>query len=157
MRYFLAFLVLLACEKKSENHSPKPTSDKVEKTVKVPPNDQLYWLLDSDSLTRQKNPLFSTVHLQEDSVIAVINQKFDHTTLQKVRKSNDTLYLQIPDPQYFSNQMGSMGAGNYMATVVLNLTTVPGIKFLNFDFEEGSHASPGVYSEKDFWTYREKR
>lgn len=153
---FLALLVLSACEKKQEVTPVEIQNEKVEKRPQLPPNDQLYWILDSDSLTKQKNPQFSAVNLQEDSVISVLNQKFEQTTLQKVKKSSDTLYVQIPNPQFFTNQMGSMGAGNYMANVVLNLVAVPGISFINLDFEEGSHASPGVYSEKDFWTYKEK-
>lgn len=153
---FLTLLLILSCEKKQEIVSEKSTNQAEQQTPIVPLNDQLYWILDSDSLTKTRNPEFHVINLQEDSVISVLNTKFEHTKLKKVKKSNDTLFVAIENPQYFSNQMGSMGAGNYMANVILNLTAVEGINFVDMNFTEGSHASPGVYSGKDFWSYKEK-
>lgn len=153
----LTLLLAISCDKKQEAVPVTKPEVPVASTPQLPPNNQLYWILDSDSLIKKVNPQFSQTNLQEDSVIKVLNNKFDHTTLKKLKKSNDTLFVSIENPQYFSNQMGSMGAGNYMANVILNLIAVDGINYVDLSFTEGSHASPGVYSQKDFWTYKEKR
>jgi len=52
--------------------------------------------------------------------------------------------------------MGSSGASEYLSTVVVNLTTLKNVNYVNLDFPEGSHASPGVFSKNAFEKYKEK-
>jgi len=67
-----------------------------------------------------------------------------------VKTSGDTVYLKIPDPMYLTQQMGSSGPTIYLAQAVYSLTEVPGIKYVNLDFEEGDHASPGTFNRDSF-------
>jgi hypothetical protein len=53
--------------------------------------------------------------------------------------------------------MGSTGAEVYVADVVLNLTAVPGIKYVDIQLKEGSHMQPGVWSLEDFTKYTEEK
>ncbi len=46
--------------------------------------------------------------------------------------------------------MGSSGAETYLAEVTFNLTEINGINFIDIQFPEGDHASPGIYSRTDF-------
>jgi hypothetical protein len=53
--------------------------------------------------------------------------------------------------------MGTSGAAQYLAEVIINLTSVNKIKYVKIDFDEGSHATPGIWSAKDFNYYKEIR
>ena len=75
--------------------------------------------------------------------------RFQDTTLlhlELVKQSGDTIFVHIPDPFHLTQSSGSTGAEEYMATMIYNLTEIPGIKYVHFDFEEGDHAQPGLYA-----------
>ena len=78
---------------------------------------------------------------------------FRSILLEKTGIKKDTLQLKIANSDFLTNQMGSSGPDQYLAQAVINLTSVPGIKYVQIDFKEGSHASPGVWSRKDFPGY----
>lgn len=84
--------------------------------------------------------------LDAPSMIAFLNSKNPNVQLQYVKTSGDTLYVSIPDALYLTQQMGSTGPALFFAETVYNLTELPGIRYVSFDFEEGDHASPGVLS-----------
>lgn len=71
-------------------------------------------------------------------------------TLLYVKTSNDTLYVRVPNSDYLTRQMGTLGAHAYMATATYTLTEAEGIHHVHFDFEEGDHAAPGTYNRKSF-------
>ena len=52
--------------------------------------------------------------------------------------------------------MGSFGTSEYITTVVINLSMLPGINYVNLDFPEGSHATPGVFAKTSYARYKEK-
>ena len=78
------------------------------------------------------------------SIIDYINRSDSSIHLDIIKTSNDTVYLKIPDAHYLTQQMGSTGPTLYLASVVYNLTEIPGLHYVNFNFEEGDHASPGT-------------
>ncbi|MBM3415963.1 MAG: hypothetical protein FJY20_05860 [Bacteroidetes bacterium] len=88
--------------------------------------------------------------LTASAVIAFLYKKNPNVLLQFVKISGDTLYVSIPDAHYLTQQMGSTGPQLYFAEAVYNLTEIPGIRYVNFDFEEGDHASPAVLGRDDF-------
>ncbi|MEO9211393.1 MAG: hypothetical protein ABI208_09860 [Ginsengibacter sp.] len=92
--------------------------------------------------------------LSAPQIIDIINEKYSEVNLHFTKISHDTIFLSIPESARLTNQMGSTGAYNYMATVVYNLTELKTLKFIKFDFKEGDHASPGVYSREDFKSLR---
>ncbi|MCO6497289.1 MAG: hypothetical protein J5I50_06465 [Chitinophagaceae bacterium] len=79
-----------------------------------------------------------------------LNESYPDIQLSFVKISKDTIYLAIPESQFLTQQTGSTGAFNYMATVVYNFTELKNIKYVNFNFQEGDHAVPGTYSREDF-------
>ena len=61
-----------------------------------------------------------------------------------------TAFIKIADGGRLTQGIGSTGAKEYLAQVTLSLTSVPGIRNVCFDFEEGDHAGPGTYARQDF-------
>ena len=70
--------------------------------------------------------------------------------LKLIRVSGDTMYVTIPDSKVLTQQMGSTGATQFMATATYTLTEMSGVKYIHFDFQEGDHAEPGTYSRENF-------
>lgn len=83
-------------------------------------------------------------------VINFINTGNPNIKLELVKTSGDTLYLKIADATFLTQRMGSTGPTMYLATAVYNLTEIPGIRYVNFDFEEGDHAQPDTFSRENF-------
>lgn len=84
------------------------------------------------------------------SVISYLNSQYPNVQLEYLRTSADTLFISIPDAMYLTQQMGSTGPALYFAAAVYNLTEIPGIRYVNFDFEEGDHAQPSVLDRENF-------
>lgn len=111
--------------------------------------------VDSDNKTMKKNPALHPSYYSVDTLILGLNERYPEILLEKKSIGHDTLYTEIKNAAYLTNQMGSAGSENYIAQVVLNLTAVQGINYIRIDFEEGSHASPDVWSRQAFAGYKE--
>ena len=98
----------------------------------------------------KKNELGGADTLTAESVIRYLNARNPNVQLSYLKTSGDTLYVSIPDAHYLTQQMGSTGPQLYFAETVYNLTEVPGIRYINFDLEEGDHAGPGVLNRESF-------
>lgn len=83
-------------------------------------------------------------------MITLTNNLYPEVELQFKKISGDTLYVKIPESNYLTQQMGTTGAEMYMANATFNLTELPGIKYVNFDFNEGDHAAPATLSRGNF-------
>jgi hypothetical protein len=104
----------------------------------------------SGKLEVKKSDAVGPDSLSVPAVITYLNTANTNVQLTFVKTSGDTVYLKIPDPMYLTQQMGSTGPTIYLAQAVYNLTEIPGIKYVNLDFEEGDHASPGTFSRESF-------
>lgn len=155
----LLSLLFFACN----SGSPEPeaadqdTLPPIGETTVIVGSPFIVWLVDSDSNTKKRNPEFKSEYLNVDTVLRGLNEMYPNIRLDKVGISGDTLFTKIIDSEYLGERMGSSGSEQYLAEAVINLTSVDGIKFVKIDFEEGSHASPGTWSAKDFGDYREIR
>ena len=113
------------------------------------------WLVDIDKKTKTKNPNFQEEYLNIDTLINALNQKHPNIILEKIKISGDTLFTEIKDSEYLGERIGSYGASAYIADVVINLTSVKNINFIQIDMEYGSHISPETLSKKDYSNYKE--
>ena len=112
------------------------------------------WDVNMKKKTLKRNPvLAASTNIEVDSVINGLNSQYENILLEKISINNDTIRLKINESQYLTNQVGSSGAAQYIAQAVINLTSVPGIKYVLIAFKGGDHASPGVWSRKDFPGY----
>jgi len=91
--------------------------------------------------------------LSVNSIVDYINGSDTNIHLDIVKTSGDTIYLKIPTAEILTQQRGTSGAALYLSRVVYNLTELPNIHYVNFDFAQGDHASPGTYSRDSFKEY----
>ncbi len=102
------------------------------------------------NLEMKKTEAIGLDSLSTVSIIDYINASDSSVQLAILKTSNDTVYIKIADATYLTQRMGSTGPSLYLAAVVYNLTEVPGIHFINFDFKEGDHAQPGTFNRDSF-------
>jgi len=77
--------------------------------------------------------------------------EFPRITLRKVEPP--TVVVEIGNEKYLTEAMGSSGAQDYLATATYTLTEGPGIRSVEFVFQAGEHAMPGIYSRESFTGY----
>jgi len=111
------------------------------------------WEVNAAKKTLRKNPLVAVADANIDSVIFGLNLQYEDIIFEKAGLKKDTLQLKINDSNFLTNQMGSGGQARYLAQAVINLTSIPGIKYVQIDFKEGNHAVPVTWSRKDFPGY----
>ena len=58
--------------------------------------------------------------------------------------------IEVINAEYLTQQMGSAGAEEFLAMTTFTLTEYDNIKSVNFIFEAGDHAVPGLYSRNYF-------
>lgn len=92
--------------------------------------------------------------LSAEKLVSLINLDWDSIHMNLEKTSRDTVYVSIPDSHYLTQNLGSTGAENYMAATTFSLTELKGVHYVHYRFKEGDHASPGVYSRKNFTNYQ---
>jgi len=81
-----------------------------------------------------------------------VRTDFPKIAMEKVEQQ--IAIVTISNDEYLSQKMGSSGAQDLLAEVTYTLTEYPGIKSVNFMFQPGDHAMPGVYSRDSFANYK---
>jgi hypothetical protein len=82
-------------------------------------------------------------------LVGELNVLFEKANLPQiflVEIKAGTAYVRISHDAQLTQQMGSTGATSYLQAVTYTLTSLPDIAYVDFDFEEGDHAAPGLYS-----------
>jgi hypothetical protein len=158
----LLALLMLGCNQTAEKEvttnelPPQKDTMVVQKEGEVfNPDSKLYIWKATPDYKKIKNTDIPAGLLNADSLIKGLNEQYENIFLEKIKISGDTIYTKIKNASYLTDQMGSTGAEVYVADVVLNLTAVPGIKYVNIDLVEGSHMEPGVWSLENFKKYTE--
>ena len=130
-------------------------ADSVDTDTDSLANNTFYWeSYYNDSTGKiefRKQP--SMEKLSVESIISFLNADNANIQLHYVKTSHDTIFVNIPEAMYLTQQMGSTGPMIYLSEVVYNLTQLPDIHAVNFDFEEGDHATPGTYNRNSFDQY----
>ena len=79
----------------------------------------------------------------------LLNRNYENQVrIELVQVKQDSVLVTIPNSTFLTQSMGTTGAEEYLIEAVFTLTELPGIEFVEFEFEEGDHATPGVYSRK---------
>jgi len=58
--------------------------------------------------------------------------------------------VEVINAPYLTQRMGSTGADIFLAEATFTLTEHPEIEWVLFQFKEGDHATPGLYSRDNF-------
>jgi hypothetical protein len=125
-----------------------PAEDKPINIADIP----YYAELDSNSQSFSiiKSDLVKTDDLSEINICNALNRKYPEISIDNATLSRDTVLVTIPNATYLTQQSGTMGAKIYMMESTYSFTELPNVKFVKFIFREGDHASPGVFTRKDF-------
>tara|TARA_R110000850_G_C9996309_1_gene468297 strand:- start:21859 stop:22365 length:507 start_codon:yes stop_codon:yes gene_type:complete len=82
-------------------------------------------------------------------LIDIMNFQYEEKVYLKYHKlSGDTLYVTIDESTFLTQQMGTMGADAYLSVATYTLTELDYVNTVHFDFKEGDHAIPGMYSRQ---------
>ena len=150
-------ILMLACsgpDKPADTAAADSTA--AEQTIIDQPDTVLFWTVDDYNKTKSQVYKDTIEVTDPKSVVNGINSIYPDIHLEYIKQSNDTVYATIDSAFSFTNDMGSSGASEYLSTVVVNLTTLKNVNYVNLDFPEGSHASPGVFAKSAFEKYKEK-
>lgn len=139
-------IILASCKGKSDKQAP------VNDSTTVQPRYSWEALLNDSTgrLEMKKREGIGPDSISAAAVINFVNTKYPNVVLVFSGLSNDTMFLKIPEAEYITQQMGSTGPTLYFADAVYNLTEIPGVKYIRFDFEEGDHASPETLNRESF-------
>jgi len=132
-----------------ENTSTKSAAlEDLGKTLVVP------WIVELNDSTQmmeiKKNPDADMTNLGPADIIDAINYKYPQIKLEWVKQEGNKAFVKIADARYLTSGSGTEGAKAYLAEVTFSLTELKGIKKVNYNFIEGDHARPGVYTREDF-------
>ena len=133
------------------DNSISPTDD----SILYVKNKSLLWNIDEDSGYKLQKPKVSGIDtMTVQHIISLLNNNYDSIYLDYIKTSHDTVYVHIPNSEMLTERIGSTGAQMYMASTTYSLTELKGIKYVNYYFNEGDHASPGVYSRNSFKNFK---
>lgn len=123
--------------------------DSSKNKQEVVDDNPMIWTYDAEKDTMLYNQKPSA--LTTEQTIESINERYKGVVnLDFVRASKDTVFVRIYDANNLTQRMGSTGAFGYLAEATFSLTELPGINLVHFEFEEGDHASPGLYKRDSF-------
>ena len=160
-KYFLTLFLLAvnfsACNRDTKQADNESDSGKVmHYSLKDKPAQiaDVPWAAELDSnsqkISMQKSDMVKIEDLDINNVAEAINRKYSEIHISSQSQSNDTVFVNIPNATYLTQQSGNMGSEIYMAETTYSFTEIPGVKFVNFNFKEGDHATPGTFKRSDF-------
>jgi hypothetical protein len=152
-------IIVAACQTahRDDRDSKDETEEAVSESSVVYKSSEAIWAYDYNSETeefeiKQMHPVDQDT-LTAQAVVNIVNHTWPRVQVKLLGSSNDTLFISVPDSRVLTQQMGTAGAESYLISTTFSFTELKGINHVYFDFEEGDHAIPGVYS-RDSWKKR---
>lgn len=108
-----------------------------------------FWEYQFDTIIKDFKPV-KLRDVQADSLTAenierIVNSTWPNVQINYLETSGDTVYIEIPESTVLTQQMGTAGAQQFMLSTTYSFTELPGVQYVDIDFDEGDHAAPGVY------------
>jgi len=146
---------IMSCQTRQSGMSEPPvdtTTVNRADTPTISTDTHYFWSSEWDKkgLVMKKYSQISPDSLNPASLIQKLNTIYPQIRLHFIKISNDSIFVRISRSRYLTQQMGSSGADAYLAEVTYNLTELRNINFVNMQFKQGDHASPGTYTRTDF-------
>lgn len=120
-------------------------------------NDGVIWCIDYDGdssyLIRGKG--FDNLTIKDPQNLVDIWSGNSNLKIELTKVTAKAIFITVTGSEIMTQQLGSTGALNILASIVYTLTELPQYKYVYIDFEMGDHANPGIYSRKDFEDYFE--
>lgn len=135
-----------------------PEADNLDsfETVTEQPDTVLFWTVNSEKRLKERVFKDTIIITEPQSVVNGIRSIYPNVDLQFKKVSGDTIFVHIDSASVLTDDMGTYGANEYIATVVLNLSSLPNVNYVDMDFKEGSHASPGTFAKERYRNYTVK-
>ncbi|WP_160114226.1 hypothetical protein [Aquimarina sp. AU119] len=156
---FLLFLIL-SCKNTSEKKDSINTPDKILMEEKNQENTNIYnseqalWEYQFDKeisdFKIKKVREFNSDTLTSKKIEKIINHNWPKVQIKYTRKNKDTVFIDIPDSNVLTQQMGTTGAEQFLISTTFSFTELEGINYVSYNFEIGDHASPGVYGRNNW-------
>ncbi|MBU0982137.1 hypothetical protein KKC94_05605 [Patescibacteria group bacterium] len=118
------------------------------------------WYTDDLQEQMMRSPYLDTVEKSPDILVSLINEWVNESwannpsyngilpQLAFIKTEGNTIFVRVINANTLTEMMGSAGASQYMKVATYTLTEIESIDFVDYEFEEGSHASPGRYSRE---------
>lgn len=151
-------ILIIGCNTKQQDDKVTDSTDEKNETGSVSSvvNDssEAIWSYDYNQQTEEfelkQMRSVDQENLTGETLEKIINRSWPGVQIKFIRTSNDTAFISIPDSEVLTQQMGTAGAESFMISTTFTLTELKGINYVSFDFEEGDHAIPGVYSRNSW-------
>jgi len=69
-------------------------------------------------------------------------------------QERSTVRVLVVNGDYLTRRMGSDGAQDYLVSATYTLTDCPELTSVNYEFTQGDHAAPGIYTRMSFTGYK---
>ncbi len=155
MKIFKYIPIIIFCVASCQNEPSKTVA--VNEEVENVDNEKILvvpWVVQPNDSTHvleiKRNPDADMANLQPTDIVDALNLKYPDIKLNWVKLEGSKAFVSIPDATYLTQQSGSEGAQAYLAEATYSLTELKGITAVEFSFEEGDHAGPGVFTRRDF-------
>jgi len=157
MKIFRVLLLTLFSIYSCQSESPKTATaasaeeEKImdsEKTLVVPWSVQLNDT--SQKLEIKRDPAADMANLQPADIVDALNIKYPETKLKWEKMEDGRAIVSIMDATFLTQRSGTLGARAYLAEATYSLTEIKSIADVEFIFNEGDHARPGIYKRADF-------
>lgn len=153
------FLLMVACQ--NERRSTPTQEEEVDSAIVIEESVEtvvglpalpyfVYFDEQEEQMEIERDPSFQADALHVDSLTKLFRMHYPEVPLNASKQEGNTLYLEIADPTFLTQQMGSSGAKTYLVEVTYAFTEISGIEQVNIVFEEGDHAVPGTYNRNSF-------
>jgi len=156
-------LTISSCNSNNENENAKvvvmdtvyDNANDGADSMLVAKSQALLWKVEDTAGLKLESPRVPGIDtMSPTGIIALINNNPDSIYINYIKTSHDTVYVNISNSQMLTERIGSTGAQMFMAAATFSLTELKGIKYVNYDFREGEHASPGVYDRTYFKSFQ---
>lgn len=153
---FLGSIVICSCQSDRKEVREKDQEVPEVRTPEVTAEDPRAPKMPYETMVDEQSGQTKLVHsdslsrLTPQQIIEAANIKYPQVRMTLVKVKRPTVFVRIADASYLTQQMGSAGAEAYMAEVTFSLTSIKGITQVDFNFQEGDHAGPGVYTRENF-------
>lgn len=121
-------------------------------TAAMKKDSHYFWFAEFDSkgfLMKKMRPVPDD-SLTTANIIQLMNEMYPEIIVKFEVLSNDTIFVNIPNSRYLTQQTGSSGPEVYFAELTYNLTEIKNINYVDINFKKGDHASSGTFARTDF-------
>jgi hypothetical protein len=156
----LVSVLVVSCKDSKKDSEGELNEDSTESIVfskaLIDEKDPALWIYDYDADIPMKNWEIKDLNITSKEWIDFLNSQNKNVRLEYSKHSGDTLFVEIKESTFLTQQMGSAGADAYLSVATYTLTEAKNVNYVHFDFEEGDHAIPGIYS-RQYYIDRNKR